>query len=296
MLEFKAECKGKQHDRVAGVWIDGVEILRTSTAQSNEEGIIWNIRKDVSKYSSVITQHNQKLSVTLQNLVDDEFNGFYFVNIIFLFYYDKVITLPLSRELEAQSFNRKLISVTNSGNEDELGLDRVMKSLYPYDMPADLIIPISGSCDDGFWFRIDDEMDVRTKKVRVSPKTYKAMLELYVSFHGDDEFWYMNPPDAYVKANNLTKEKAKGAYHEVLVAIDGNLVGTVIPFPVIYSGGINPLLWKPVVSIGAFDLPCYDIDFTPFLGLLWIIRSVRLGFKLLVVIHFGLWMQICIFG
>lgn len=46
------------------------------------------------------------------------------------------------------------------------------------------------------------------------------------------------------------------------------MVGAVWPFPVIYTGGINPLFWRPAAAIGAFNLPTYDLELTPFVGLL----------------------------
>ncbi|MCD9640753.1 hypothetical protein HAX54_026281 [Datura stramonium] len=98
------------------------------------------------------------------------------------------------------------------------------------------------------------------KRVIIPKNAYKAVIEIYVSAHGYDEFWYSNPPDSYIQMNNLTTRRGHGAYREVLVNIDENLVGSVVPFPVIFTGGINPLYWEPLVSIGAFDLPSYDID------------------------------------
>ncbi|KAI3723794.1 hypothetical protein L2E82_35552 [Cichorium intybus] len=87
---------------------------------------------------------------------------------------------------------------------------------------------------------------------------------IQISIHGDDEFWYMNHSDSHAETNHLTTGRAHEAYHEVLVTIEGILFGVVIPFAVIFTGGIKPLFWKPVVSIGAIDLPSYDIDLTPF--------------------------------
>ncbi|KAM0000415.1 putative peptide-N(4)-(N-acetyl-beta-glucosaminyl)asparagine amidase [Helianthus debilis subsp. tardiflorus] len=141
VLEFRAQCKGEQYDRIAGVWIDGVELLRTSTAQPTESGIFWKIRKDVN---------------------------------------------------------------------------------------------------------------------------------------------------SYVETNHLSTGRAHGAYREVLVTIDGKLVGAVVPFPVIFTGGINPLFWEPVVSIGAFNLPSYDIDLTPFLGLLLDDKNHTIGIKVADGISFWL--------
>ena len=48
--------------------------------------------------------------------------------------------------------------------------------------------------------------------------------------------------------------------------INRTLVGVVWPFPLIYTRGINPLFWCPVIGIGSFDLPSYEIKVTPFWG------------------------------
>ncbi|KAI3735002.1 hypothetical protein L6452_14486 [Arctium lappa] len=55
VLEFRAECKGEQYDRISGVWIDGVELLRTSTPQPTEDGIFWNVWKDVTSSPVLFT-------------------------------------------------------------------------------------------------------------------------------------------------------------------------------------------------------------------------------------------------
>ncbi|TRO75456.1 hypothetical protein FKB34_17240, partial [Glycocaulis profundi] len=94
--------------------------------------------------------------------------------------------------------------------------------------------------------------------------------------------------DSYVEENNLDTGRAHGAYREVLVTIDGNLVGGVVPFPLIFTGGINPLFWEPVVSIGAFDLPSYDIDLTPFLGFLLDGKEHSIGIQVADGISFWL--------
>ncbi|KEH33235.1 peptide N-acetyl-beta-D-glucosaminyl asparaginase amidase A [Medicago truncatula] len=47
----------------------------------------------------------------------------------------------------------------------------------------------------------------------------KTVLELYVSFHGNDEFWYSNPLNSYITTNGLDTERGNGAYREVCVTI-----------------------------------------------------------------------------
>ena len=132
--------------------------------------------------------------------------------------------------------------------------------------PADLIIPISDDGERGFWFKVESEKDLHSRSIKIPRNSRRAVLELYVSFHGDDEFWYTNPPNSYITANGLKTGRGNGAYREVYVTIDGQVVGWEVPFPVIFTGGINPLFWEPVVAIGAFNLPSYDMDLTPFLG------------------------------
>lgn len=134
---------------------------------------------------------------------------------------------------------------------------------------ADLILPISRNLplNDGLWFEIENSTDFQSKEVIIPRNVYRAVLEVYVSFHENDEFWYTNLPNDYLLANNLSNiQPGNGAFREVLVSLDGQLVGAVWPFTVIFTGGINPLLWRPISAIGSFDLPSYDIEITPFLG------------------------------
>ncbi|KAK6932984.1 Peptide-N4-(N-acetyl-beta-glucosaminyl)asparagine amidase A [Dillenia turbinata] len=160
------------------------------------------------------------------------------------------------RELETEELEKMEILRKLGGNTRSL-----------YETPADLIIPINNNVTEkGYWFKIQSEADLRSKIVRIPRHTLRAVLELYVSFHGDDEYWYSNPPNAYIKTNNLTTSRGNGAFREVYLSIDGNFVGSEIMIPVIFTGGINPLSWDPVVAIGAFDLPTYDFDLSPFLG------------------------------
>ncbi|RWR78915.1 peptide-N4-N-acetyl-beta-glucosaminylasparagine amidase A-like protein [Cinnamomum micranthum f. kanehirae] len=351
VLDFAASCRGEQYDRIAAVWIDGVEILRTSTAEPTDEGIFWKVSKDVTRYASVLSRPNSTVSVMLENVVNDYYTGVYHVNITLNFYGEKGLRVSeedefeLSKKLgflheksaqfgfweeESVDLGRKLGLISRSGVEEcreeeslhlssegpldlveedekigllseetasaslmtgeenvqhglskkelplvnslrlkseDLGLmDKREKANRLYGKPADLIIPISSKGRKGFWFQIKNESDVHSKEIQIPVNTYRAVLEIYVSFHLNDEFWYSNLPDSYIQQKNLTTGRGNGAFREVFAAVDGLYVGSVLPFPVVFTGGINPLFWEPVVGIGAFDLPSYDLDLTPFLG------------------------------
>uniref|UniRef100_A0A1J3DDE4 Peptide-N4-(N-acetyl-beta-glucosaminyl)asparagine amidase A n=1 Tax=Noccaea caerulescens TaxID=107243 RepID=A0A1J3DDE4_NOCCA len=247
VLELRAASSGDQYDRISGLWLGGVELLRTSTAEPNPTGIFWNVRKDVSRYSSLFMRSDLNVTMMLENIVNDVYTGIYHINVTLQFY-----------EFNPIASNPKI-----SGRLGVAGSQR--RDQTP---PADLIVPLCDEGNRGFWFMIENPAETHSKRIQIPSNTRRIVLELYVSFHGNDEFWYSNPPNSYITTNNLATGRGNGAYREVVVKIDGRYVGSEVPFPVIFTGGINPLFWEPVVAIGAFNLPSYDMDLTPFLGLL----------------------------
>uniref|UniRef100_A0ACD5VPS4 Uncharacterized protein n=1 Tax=Avena sativa TaxID=4498 RepID=A0ACD5VPS4_AVESA len=222
VLEWRATCQGVQFDRIFGVWLGGAELLRGCTAEPRANGIVWSVSKDVTKYASLLAARSPStLAVYLGNVVNEQYTGVFHANLTLHLYFRHPPQPP----------------------QPGLGA-------------ADLIVPLSQSLplNDGLWFQIQNGEDVGSASLAVPTNAYRAVLEVYLSYHADDEFWYTNTPDGH------------GPFREVTVSIDGDLVGAVWPFPVIYTGGINPLLWRPITGIGSFSLPSYDIEITPFLG------------------------------
>ncbi|XP_020585972.1 peptide-N4-(N-acetyl-beta-glucosaminyl)asparagine amidase A [Phalaenopsis equestris] len=261
VLDLSVSCAGEQYDRIAAVWIEGVEILRTSTAEPTESGIFWRVRKDITRYVPILRgSGGLNVSMMLENIVNDVYTGIYKVNVSVEFYPDSDDTDANAMKNERRDFAL--------GFQSDLGEEEV-KLIPSLEDPADVVIPVSiKNSSTGFWFRIQNQSEAHYSRVRIPRNTFRAVLEVYVSFHSNDEFWYWNPPDVYIKENNLTTQRGNGAFREVYATIDGRFAGTILPFPVIFTGGINPLFWSPVVAIGAFNLPSYNLDLTPFLELL----------------------------
>mmetsp|Transcript_25691 Transcript_25691/g.40620 ORF Transcript_25691/g.40620 Transcript_25691/m.40620 type:complete len:435 (-) Transcript_25691:194-1498(-) len=59
-----------------------------------------------------------------------------------------------------------------------------------------------------------------------------------------------------------------GPHRSLEVRIDRVVAGIANPFPVIYTGGVCPILWRPLTGILSFDIVPYRIDISPFLGVL----------------------------
>ncbi|TKY66418.1 Peptide-N4-(N-acetyl-beta-glucosaminyl)asparagine amidase A [Spatholobus suberectus] len=257
VLEWNATCKGRQFDRIFGVWLGGAELLRSCTAEPRATGIVWSVHKDITRYHSLLLSP-QTLAVYLGNLVDKTYTGVYHVDITIYFY-------PYVKSLS-----------NDDGSKSKFG-----GSAFGGGVPADLVLPISRNLplNDGLWFEIKNSTDEGLKEFKVPQNAYRAVLEVYVSFHERDEFWYTNPPDEYLIANNLSGVPGGGSFREVVVTLDGKVVGAVWPFTVIYTGGVNPLLWRPITGIGSFDLPSYDIEVTPLLGTLLDGKSHSVGFS-----------------
>ncbi|PPR90629.1 hypothetical protein GOBAR_AA30057 [Gossypium barbadense] len=87
VLEWNATCKGRQFDRIFGVWLSGVELLRSCTAEPKATGIVWSVQKDVTQYSSLLLmKKTQTFAVYMGNLVDQTYTGVYHVNVSLYFY------------------------------------------------------------------------------------------------------------------------------------------------------------------------------------------------------------------
>ncbi|PKA51883.1 Peptide-N4-(N-acetyl-beta-glucosaminyl)asparagine amidase A [Apostasia shenzhenica] len=255
VLELSLSASDVQKDRIAAVWVDGAEILRTATPLPMAAGAFWKVQKDVTRYTALFRRlcssggtagHAGAVSMMLENS-NASLPGVYSANVTLHFYRG-----PLAGA---------------APNRFAYMAHPMAKDIYR--RPADFIIPVSredGDCGSGFWFRLENDTNPPpAAAVAVPRNTHRAVLEIFASYHGADELWYANPLRAAYDGGGAT---ANGAFRQIYATVDGRFAGGHIPFPVIYPGSINPFFWSPVSAIGAFDLPTYDLDLTPFLSLL----------------------------
>lgn len=127
----------------------------------------------------------------------------------------------------------------------------------------DAIVPVDGASP----VPSGDGIVVKTL-AHLPPNIVRASLDLFATNHGCDEFWYSNQPDGYVAAHKNAGLCGGNAFREIDVSIDGRLADVVFPFSYIWTGGINPMLWRPLSAIHTLDVPPYSVDLNPWAGVL----------------------------
>ncbi|WP_344440563.1 peptide-N4-asparagine amidase [Kitasatospora nipponensis] len=228
VLDWSGSVAGRQYDRLAGVWIGGAEVLRTSTPEPDPSGISWHVDQDLSSFIPLL-RTPQPLVVDLGNIVNATYTGVYHMTMTVTYYQ----------------------------------ADRH----HPAAATADQVLPVSQSSTAPGWWTLSKGQSA-TATLSFPRNLTAAHLQLYARGGGCEEFWYANVPDDYTAAHPDDGLCGGGSYREVQVLVDGRLAGTVQPFPAIYTGGISPLLWRPIPSIDALRTQPYDVDLTPFAGTL----------------------------
>jgi Peptide N-acetyl-beta-D-glucosaminyl asparaginase amidase A len=140
----------------------------------------------------------------------------------------------------------------------------------PSEPAPDEIIPLSYILDSGVSTYFSLPNDETLTSISIAPNTSRLLLEVFASGNSQEEFWYSNVPDQYTRTFedwNISLS-GQGSFREVVVYIDDIPIGVVYPFEVVFTGGICPGFWRPIVGHRTFDLPSYTIDFTPFIGYL----------------------------
>lgn len=135
--------------------------------------------------------------------------------------------------------------------------------------PADTILPISAQLSSQNQSSVLSLPDSNATVSFTLPRNVeRAVVSILASGNGAEEFWYTNVPTEYDDTFNNTAIYGYSPWREVQLLIDEQLAGVSWPFPIVFTGGISPGLWVPIVGIDIYDLPSFEIDISPWLGLL----------------------------
>ena len=228
-MNFTVTSQGRQFDRLGLMYLGDIEVFRTSTAEPTANGIVWTYIKEMEQYNA-LWGTDQKIIFDLGNLVDSTYTGPYFTTLNATFF-----TVPGSQPT------------------------------------ADTILPISAEQSA---VNMGSAFTVPSQNASVSyilpQNVERAVISLSACGQIDEEFWYTNTFSSEVNTFESTAGTlyGYGPFREVQLLIDGQLAGVSWPFPIIFTGGIVPGFWRPIVGIDAFDLRQHEIDVTPWLPLL----------------------------
>ena len=228
-INFTVTSVGRQFDRLGLMFLGDIEVFRTSTAEPTANGIIWTYVKEMDQYDA-LWRTPQKIIFDLGNLVD------------------KTYTAAFNTTLTATFFT------------------------VPDTQPAaDSILPISARRSSE---NMPSAFQVPTQNASVSyqlPRNVqRAVVSLSACGQSAEEFWYTN----VLTSEENTFIDTTGAlygyspFREVQLVIDGEVAGVAWPFPIIFTGGIVPGFWRPIVGIDTFDLREHEVDITPWLAYL----------------------------
>lgn len=228
-MNFRATSQGRQFDRLAVMYLNDTEVWRTSTAEPTKSGIVFEYTKDMSTYIS-LWKTPQTLIFDLGNLIDETY------------------TAPFNTTLTATFFMDHEVS-----------------------KPADQIIPISArksklNAPSAFTLPTDVAINILT----LPQNANRAVFSLSACGQATEEFWWANVLQSDSTTFNATIGTLFGysPFREVQLLVDGQIAGVYWPFTTIFTGGVAPGFWRPIVGIDTYDLREHEIDLTPWLGIL----------------------------
>lgn len=233
VLKVKGRVSGVQFDRVGCLWFNGVELLRMTTPEPTESGIVWKVERDVTAYATIF-QGPGEIQLQIPNNVNSVYTG----------------VIYMSAQLEFYTLEKNATASEIATHEIPMANHVVSLTNPPQYTDAWSNMAISGNQSKVINFTMPTDCAVR------------AHIDLYASGHGCEEFWYTNPPDSISQQYGMC---GGGSTRALQLSIDGKIAGIQPAFPVVYTGGVNPLLWRPQTGIYSFNIPPYFFDISPFL-------------------------------
>ena len=232
--DFSVEA-GRQFDRTANLWIGGVNVYFGTTAEpSRKVGRSWHVERNLTDYTALLLSPAAG-EADLGNLVNSTFTSSLWGSADLAFY-------PMRGD-------------ERDDDDSERGSP----------LTADLVLPMSAGPTGGT-VALFDPTAARAETFKLPTNVEKAFLDVVLQHQGaNDEFWYTCVP------NDLTgplESCAGTAFREGEVSVDGQPAGVVPIYPWIFTGGIDPLLWRPIPGVQTLNFVPYRVDLTPFAGLL----------------------------
>jgi hypothetical protein len=224
---------GRQFDRTAKLWIGGVNVYFGTTAEPTRApvkiGRSWHVERDITDYTAALLAAAAGRA-DLDNLVNSTYTSALWGTAEIAFY-------PLEKEDDDESPART----------------------------PDVVLPLSAGPTGGT-VALFSPSAALAATFQLPTNIERALLDVILQHQGaNDEFWYTCVPTDLADA----LQSCKGtAFREGQVRIDDQPAGVVPIYPWIFTGGIDPFLWRPIPAVQALNFVPYRVDLTPFAGVL----------------------------
>ena len=220
---------GRQFDRTALISIGGVNLYFGTTQEpSATVAPSWHVERDLTDYATALTAAATGY-VRLDNIVDTTYTGLIQGSARLVFY-------PAATAADA-------------------AVARV----------ADAVIPFAGDLTTGDPASLSVSTDSLARTLSLPKNIVRLYLDVLAESQGGDEFWYTCVPDDQASA---LQSCGGGSFREVLVSIDGQPAGLAPVVPRVYTGGVDPGLWRPTPGAETLAFVPSRVDLTPFAGAL----------------------------
>src|SRR5690348_11300171 len=134
---------------------------------------------------------------------------------------------------------------------------------FPAPRVPDQVLSL-GSDPAGNTVSIYTDQTPRTATLTLPTNIERAYLDVTAEPQSGDEFWYSCGPDSIIFATGC----GGTGFREAEVTIDGKPAGFVPISTWIYTGGVDPYLWRPIPGVQTLDFLPFRVDITPFAALL----------------------------
>ncbi|PBP17498.1 hypothetical protein BUE80_DR011722 [Diplocarpon rosae] len=217
------------HDRLGLISFGDIELWRTTTAMPVKTGIYSTSLKDMTVFDSLF-RVEQKVIMQLDDTYHKDFTGQFNVTVTALFYDDK-----------------------DTGKTT----------------PADVILPVSSKIPAKDQSSAISLPGGKASAAVAFPRNVeRAVVSILASGNGPEQFWFNKFPTEYEKTVKNSTVGGYDPFREVQLLIDGELAGAVWPSQTVFTGGMNAGIWNPLTGINSYDIPNFEIDVSPWLGLL----------------------------
>jgi hypothetical protein len=151
----------------------------------------------------------------------------------------------------------------NTVNAQDNGVETVSAYLefYPADLrnpsprTADEVLPLPDLQQSPGAQKLEIPTDTIQQTFTLPTNVEAAYLDVFTQGQIDDEFWW-----------NCGKCQAT-SFREAQISIDGRPAGLAPIYPYIFTGGLDPNLWRPIPGVQTLNLKPYRVDLTPFASL-----------------------------